>query len=133
MKFTDGFWHARPGVAIHYAREVDRVTADGACLRSVAPAKVVRHRGDTLNTPVLTTTVSSPAENVVRVRHVHHKGYAEPRRFELDLADGAGESTVVDGEGTLTTGDLSVRLSVGKSWELSLHAAGRRLTGSSGK
>ncbi|MFB7797593.1 alpha-xylosidase [Isoptericola sp. NPDC056134] len=133
MKFTDGFWHARPGVAIHYAREVDRVAADGARLRSVAPTKVVRHRGDTLNNPVITTTVSSPMENVVRVQHVHHKGRQEPRRFELDLLDGIGEAKVVDGQGTLTTGDLSVQLSVGKSWELSFHAGGRRLTGSSGK
>ncbi|MCK0115728.1 alpha-xylosidase [Isoptericola sp. S6320L] len=132
MKFTDGFWHARRGVAVHYAREVDRVVAQDGELRAISPTKVVRQRGDVLNLPVLTTSVSAPMENVVRVRHTHHKGVGEPFRFEV-AAPGAGEATVAGGEGTVTSGALSAHLSVGKSWSLDFRAAGRTLTRSGGK
>jgi alpha-D-xyloside xylohydrolase len=133
MKFTDGFWHARPGVAIHYAREVDRIAADASQLRAIAPTKVVEKRGDTLNLPVLTTTVDAPMENVVRVRHTHHKGKPEPRRLQLDTTDGVGKATVEDGVATFVSGELSVQLAVGKTWEMSFRARGRQLTRSGGK
>lgn len=134
MKFTDGFWHTRPGVTIHYAREIDRILAGDGQLTVVSPTKVISKRGDTLNTPVLTTTVSSPMENIVRVRHTHHKGKPEPRRFEVFGEDGsAGTARVADGCGTLTSGDLSVHLSVGKAWEMRFEADGRLVTRSGNK
>jgi len=133
MKFTDGFWHARRGVAIHYAREVDRLTAADGALHAIAPTKVVRHRGDTLNLPVVTTSVSAPAENVVRVRHTHHKGAGDHFRFPVNTRDDVGEAVVAGDEGTVTSGALSAHLSVGKTWSLEFRAEGRTLTRSGGK
>ncbi|MET0296389.1 MAG: alpha-xylosidase, partial [Microbacterium sp.] len=73
MKFTDGFWQLRPGVSALYAQEAYDIwqtdaTADGPGLVITAPTHVISKRGDTLNRPVLTTTLSSPMEGVVRVR-----------------------------------------------------------------
>src|SRR5690606_20403575 len=67
MKFTDGFWQLRPGVATLYAQEaydIDRTddTPDGPGIVITAPTAVITKRGDVLNRPVLTTTLSSPAE-----------------------------------------------------------------------
>jgi alpha-D-xyloside xylohydrolase len=133
MKFTDGFWHARPGVGIHYAREVDRVSAADGVVDVIAPTKVVEKRGDVLNLPVITASLSAPMENVVRVRLTHHKGRPEPRRFEL-LGTGAAGKAELDGDrATLVSGDLRAHLEVGKSWELRFEAEGRTLTRSGGK
>lgn len=65
MKFTDGFWQLRPGVTALYAQEAYDIdvtddSADGAGLVITAPTAVIRRRGDVLNRPVLTTTLSSP-------------------------------------------------------------------------
>ena len=134
MKFTDGFWHARPGVGIHYAREVDRIAEHAGELRAIAPTRVVEKRGDTLNLPVITTTISSPMENVIRVRLTHHKGRPEPLRFPLAGApQNVGQATVDGTDATLRSGELSAHLSVGKSWDLRFQAGDRLLTRSGAK
>lgn len=56
MKFTDGFWHTRPGVDALYAREVFDVEAGDGRLVVTAPTKVINGRGDTLNTAALQVT-----------------------------------------------------------------------------
>ena len=74
MKFTDGFWHLRPGVSAIYAQEAYTVEADGDALVIAAPSRVIEKRGNVLNLPVLTVTLSSPAQGVVKVRMEHHTG-----------------------------------------------------------
>ena len=52
MKFTDGFWHTRPGVDAQYAAEAYDIEtkddADGGRLVVLAPTRVVTGRGDAL-------------------------------------------------------------------------------------
>lgn len=79
MKFTDGFWQLRPGVTALYGQEAYDIqrtdaTADGPGLIVTAPTSVITRRGDTLNRPVLTVTLSSPLNGVIRVRIAHHEG-----------------------------------------------------------
>ena len=63
MKFTDGYWLTRPGLSPLFAVEVDdiRVDPETGTMTVSAPTSVIRHRGDTLNRPMLTVTFSSPA------------------------------------------------------------------------
>ena len=72
MKFTDGFWQLRPGVHPVYAAEaydIDaRTSPSGDRLVVTAPTKVIASRGDTLNRPTLTVSLSSPMAGVVTVR-----------------------------------------------------------------
>ena len=111
MKFTDGFWQLRPGVAALYAQEAYDIwqvadTADGPGLRITAPTAVIAKRGDVLNRATLTVTLSSPLEGVVRVNIAHHTGGRRESGFHLPgvVEGGAGEASVSASEGTLTSG-----------------------------
>ncbi|MFT4157740.1 MAG: alpha-xylosidase [Microbacterium sp.] len=135
MKFTDGFWQLRPGVSALYAQEAYDIdttsTADGEGVMVIAPTKKITNRGDTLNTPVLTTTLSSPAEGVIRVRIVHHEGAGWHGGFELPGAgSGTASASLSDAGGTLEAGSLVARIAPGSPWDLSFEVDGRRVTGS---
>ena len=58
MKFTDGYWLTRPGLTPLFAVEVDDIRIDTAAgtLTVYAPTTHIRHRGDTLNRPMITVT-----------------------------------------------------------------------------
>jgi len=74
MKFTDGQWLLRPGVTAHYATEARSVTSENGRLVTEAPVRAIRDRGDTLQGPLLTVTLSSPMRDVIRVRIEHFAG-----------------------------------------------------------
>ncbi|MGP6175905.1 alpha-xylosidase [Microbacterium sp. A196] len=140
MKFTDGFWQLRPGVTALYAQEAYDIeptsnTPDGQGLVITAPTFVISKRGDTLNRPVLTTTLSSPADGVIRVRIAHHEGGHWHGGFELPGASegGAGAASVTAASGVLTAGPLTARVTPGAPWNLSFEIDGRRVTGSGHK
>ncbi|WP_251455464.1 alpha-xylosidase [Microbacterium sp. Marseille-Q6648] len=139
MKFTDGFWQLRPGVTALYAQEAYDIqetdaAPDGRGITITAPTKVIAGRGDTLNRAVLTTTVSSPAEGVVRVRIVHHEGRAWHGGFSI-----AGDeqpqvaASVTEAGATVSAGALTARVAAGAPWDLSFDVDGRRVTGSGAK
>lgn len=138
MKFTDGFWQLRPGVTALYAQEAydiaETTTPDGPGIVVTAPTMVIAKRGDTLNRPVLTTTLSSPAEGVVRVRIAHHEGGRWHGGFALTGA-GSGSARVMldDAGGALDAGALVARIAPGAPWDLSFEVDGRRVTGSGHK
>ncbi len=140
MKLTDGFWMLRPGVDVVYAQEAYDIwecgdTVDGPGLVVTAPTKRIDRRGDTLNRPTLTVTLSSPLEGVVRVRIAHHEGGPWHGGFALPgaVADGAGRTRADQDGGELTTGALTARVRRGAPWSLSFHSAGRVLTASGSK
>ncbi|RKS85687.1 alpha-D-xyloside xylohydrolase [Microbacterium sp. AG790] len=136
MKFTDGFWQLRPGVAALYAQEAYDLwqipdTPDGPGLMITAPTAVIARRGDVLNRPVLTTTLSSPAEGVIRVRIAHHTGAPWQGGFALPGAGGSAEGIeITDTEGLVRAGILTARIRAGAPWDLSFEVDGRRVTGS---
>jgi len=140
MKFTDGFWQLRPGVAALYAQEAYDIwhapdTADGPGIVVTAPTAVIAKRGDVLNRPVLTTTLSSPAEGVIRVRIAHHTGGIWHGGFPVR---GAGDGYVAAADideagGVVDAGALTARVSAGAPWDLSFEVDGRRVTGSGHK
>lgn len=140
MKFTDGFWQIRPGVDALYAQEAYDIwqtddTPDGPGLVAYATTSVIRGRGDTLNRPVLTTTISSPAEGVLRVRIAHHEGTPWHGGFALPgaVAGGAGTASVDTDGGVVSTGGLTATLTPGSPWNLEFAFEGRSLTRSGHK
>src|SRR5690625_4626285 len=138
MKFTDGFWHNRPGVDAQYAAEAYDVTTqhspDGDALVIHAPTRVIRGRGDTLNRALLTVTLSSPLEGVVRVRVEHHKGAVERPGFDLVGAErGHGKAQTDEDGGVLEAGPLRARIRRGAPWDLSFTDDERVLTRSGHK
>ncbi|WP_062290829.1 alpha-xylosidase [Demequina phytophila] len=131
MKFTDGFWQRRPGVDALYAEEAYDVWAEGDTLTVHAPTRVIRSRGDVLNRAMLTVTLTSPLEGVVKVRIDHHQGAHRSPGFRMPGAvEGAGTAQVDDAGGTLTSGRLTARIAKGAPWSLDFEVDGERITGS---
>ena len=126
MKFTDGFWQIRPGVEALYAQEARDLRAEDGELTVWAPTRVIASRGDTLNRPLLTVSLASPAEGVIRVRVEHHRGAAGAGRgFAID-ADPAhrAEARVDEDGGVLDAGSLRARIRRGAPWALSFEHDG---------
>jgi alpha-D-xyloside xylohydrolase len=131
MKFSDGFWQARPGVHPLYALEAFDIVAGDRSLTVTAPTKVITSRGDTLNRPVLTVTVSSPLPNVIGVKIDHFQGGRDQLGFNLIGAEcGHGDVSVTDAGGTLVSGDLTATFVKGAPWNLQFTAGERILTSS---
>ena len=134
MKFTDGFWALRPGVDALYAQEAYDIAPREHALEVTAPTKVIDRRGDTLNRPTLTVTLTSPLPGVIGVRVEHHRGAHVRGGFDLPGAE-PGHGTVVVDEtgGALTCGDLTARVTAGAPWSLAFESEGRTLTSSGNK
>ncbi|TQL47180.1 alpha-D-xyloside xylohydrolase [Homoserinimonas aerilata] len=144
MKFTDGFWHARPGVDAQYAAEAYDIEEHKGELRVTAPTRVIAGRGDTLNRPVLTVTLGSPLEGVIRVRIERHRGAHTGPGFDLVGAKETDAVITIAGDGTAVTsgaissGSLSATVTKGAPWNLSFssdrgaHGGGSRVLTTSG-
>jgi alpha-D-xyloside xylohydrolase len=139
MKFTDGFWQTRPGVSSLFGQEVyDVETADdGRSLVVTAPTKVIAHRGDTLNRPVLTVGLSSPMEGVIAVEVTHFAGGRDEIGFDLVGAEGGpagvGVAEVTEGGARLSSGRLTASLGRGGPFDLVFRDGDTVLTSSGAK
>ncbi len=129
MKFTDGLWLLQPGVTSHASAEARAFTREGDRLVVHAPTRPIRHRGDTLGGPMLTWTLSSPLEGVIRVRVEHYSGGPNHRPgIPLSLpGDAPVRIEESENEVRLIAGDLVARLSR-PSWCLTFEHDGRLLT-----
>ncbi len=131
MKFTDGFWGLRPGVRALYAREAhDIVTGEGT-LSVIAPSKLVRHRGATLNNATLTVRLDSPMAGVIGVHIEHFAGARRAPGFEfLRREHSAVRVDAGPDAATLTSGELTATVHQGDPWQVEFSARGRLLTSS---
>jgi alpha-D-xyloside xylohydrolase len=130
MKFTDGQWLLQPGVAAHYAAEAYAVEDHGDRLVVLATTRPIRHRGDTLQGPTLTLTLSSPLPGVIRVQ-VEHFCASQPPRLHVPMPGAtqpAVHITETDTHATLTSGAISVDVRKGEGWQLTFREGPRVLT-----
>lgn len=133
MKFTDGYWGFRQGVIPHFAVQVSDVTVEADALIVYAATRRLNHRGDTLDTGLITVRFSSPLPDVIRVQMWHHQGqrprppaftlYPQPTP-DLDIRNEAAYAS-------LTTGRLTVRVNKGDDWRVD-YLDGERLLTQSG-
>jgi alpha-D-xyloside xylohydrolase len=132
MKFTDGYWHMRPGVTPYFAVEAHDVEVEPDALTVYAATKRLNTRGDTLNLPLLTVRFTSPMPNVIRVTITHHKG-RRPRQpaFELRPQPAADIQVHDDAQAAkLTSGRLSVRVEKAGDWRIEFRDGERVVTSS---
>lgn len=132
MKFTSGYWGLREGVKLFCPAEVRDIRTGIDSVTVFAPSKAIRHRGDTLNTPQLTLTFSSPIPDVICVHLCHFQG-GRKRGPEFELKhDEALKPRIDQGEDSvsLTSGRLSVRVNTKGTWGIDYLFEGRRLSGS---
>jgi alpha-D-xyloside xylohydrolase len=131
MKFTDGFWQVRPGVEAFYAQEAYDLAVEGDELVVAAPTKVIATRGDTLNRPMLTVSLASPAEGVIRVRVEHHRGSRRDPGFPIETdAAYRADLSVDEGGGVVDAGSLRARIGRGAPWDLTFEHDGGTYTAS---
>jgi alpha-D-xyloside xylohydrolase len=129
MKFTDGQWLTRPGVTAHYAAEARSIDSLGDKLVIHAPVRPIKNRGETLQGPLLTITLSAPLPDIIRVRIEHFAGRLA-RGPQIPLMPSAEMAVDIDHGAdfaTLTTGQLTARIKKSE-WGITFEAGGRVLT-----
>jgi len=140
VKFTDGFWQLLPGLEVLRPRqvvEVEVLERDGGSEALVVhtSTKELARRGDTLNRPTVTVTLTSPAPDVIGVRLEHHTGgldrgphvelFPEATDVKVQLPADAGEPVA-----SLTSGTLTARVATEGPWRVDFEHEGRVLTSS---
>lgn len=134
MKFTDGNWMIRPGYEVLGAVQVHEFQQSGGKLTAYASPRPIVSRSSMLDTMLLTVQFHSPIEGVIGVKLIHHAGVIERGpAFQLTNEGGHGVIVENDGEATLTSGNLSVRIRKGAEWRVDFYRDGERLTGSAQK
>ena len=137
MKFTDGYWQARPGVTVLRPRTVDEVVLGERGLTAYAATQPLADRGDTLNSPLLTLTLDSPAEGVVGVTVERHRGGVDrgPRFAVADTSPAVEvlAPTADDSRAALRSGPLVARVATSGEWAVDFEVDGRRVTGATSR
>jgi len=132
MKFTDGYWQYRPGVAPHFPVHVYDVEVEANALVVYGTTRRLTHRGDVLNIGLLTVRFSSPAPDVIHVQMNHHKGQ-RPSSPAFELYQQEATELSIKNEATyasLTSGGLTVRVDKGEDWLIEYRNESKLLTSS---
>lgn len=88
MRFSNGCWVQREGVASFSPAEIYELKRDNNSITFGAPTHKINHRGDTLGGPNLTIKVSTPAPEVLRVQTFHYMGVVDRGpNFDLSVDD----------------------------------------------
>ncbi len=130
MKFTDGQWLMQPGIAANYASEAYAVEVQDDRIVVLATSRPIKHRGDTLQGPTLTVTLSSPSEGIVRVS-VEHFSASQAPRLHVPMPGAKNvpvRITETETHVTLTSGAISVDVRKGEGWQLTFREGSRILT-----
>lgn len=135
MKFTNGYWLMRDGVTLAFPVEIRDVRVCDGLLKLFVATRPVRHRGDTLDGPMLTYEFSSPFADAISVKVYHFKGgLARGPEFELHKEEGYTPVITQDDEYiTMTSGRLAMRLRKSGGWSMDFLYDGKRLTGNGHK
>ena len=131
MKFTNGYWMPKDGVTVASPTDIRDIVIDDGKLTLYVATRPVRHRGDTLEGPLLTFEYSAPFADVIRVKVTHFMGAIEKGpAFELYSQDGYLPEICQDDETVMfTSGKLSLRIKRSVGWAAEFLYDGRHITG----
>lgn len=130
MKFTNGGWLQRKGVATFSPVQVfeSEILADR--VRLVAATHPIVDKGSTLQDAALFLEITAPCEGAIRVRAVHHKGRRDPGpRFPLAEAPGAFSAEETPEAIVVRSGPLALRIER-NPWRLVFLRGGEELCAS---
>ena len=129
MKFNNGCWLLKEGVARFSPQEIAEMQVTDTEVRLCAPTHRITSRGDTLGGANLTIRISSPMPEVIRVQADHYMG-ALHRGPAFDLRmDHPQKLRVEDTEDTLTVTSGSLSLEIDrKNWRMRYLRDGRVIT-----
>ena len=129
MKFNNGCWLLKEGVARFSPQEVFEAQITDTEVRICAPTHKIIERGDMLGGANLTLRITSPMPDVIRVQTDHYMGaLRKGPSFDLNL-DTPVKLQVEDTEDTLTVTSGSLSLEIGKkNWHMRYLQNGRMIT-----
>lgn len=130
MKFTDGYWVVKKGIEPLYATEYFSHTFDGEKLTVYAPGKHISDRGACLNLGMLTIELSSPLENIIKVKISHFDGAAERDPY-VKTTENKVAVSVEETEDTLNFISGETRAVINKNanaWQIRFFDGDRELT-----
>ena len=143
MKFSNGCWLQKEGTEVFSPAQVYYIRRDGripvkeegqfSCreLTICAPTNKINHRGDTLGGVNLTIRISSPMEEVLRIRSNHYLGVKE-RTPAFNLNQDTNHSLRVDNSKELIiiySGKLRLEISK-QNWRMEYYREDERITDS---
>ena len=114
MKFTNGYWMLRDEMTPAYAVEYGSHMVKGDELTVYLPGKHIAGRGDALNIPMLTITLSTPLEGVIKVSAVHHAGALYKGPF-AEIKNEHPRAEITETEECLTFASGSLRAVIDKT------------------
>ena len=107
MKFTDGYWRKRAGFTVLHPAHLQDTAAGPDTLTAWAATRPITHRGDTLNSALITVDLAAPAPDVIRVTVSHFKG--ERSKYpNFTISGQPGDVSV--GARSITSGSLTARV-----------------------
>lgn len=129
MKFLNGMWLVKDGVEILRAREAYEIFPKGYRVEITAPTSTIESRGVTLNLPVICIELSSPRNDVIRVRITHHAG-TKKRGPYFGLQEQNAHVTISEQEDRViyTSGNTSAHILKGSPLVIEYYHKGRFLT-----
>lgn len=130
MKFTDGYWLLQKGLTAHYPQHLYDHEIQPESVTLYAPVREIARREDTLNSTLITVRLSSPLEDVLRVRITHFAGARPcPPHFDLAVTAEAPVAAKADDSWvTITSGRLSARVPRTGPWRIEFLSGERPLT-----
>ena len=134
MKFSNGCWLLKEGIACFSPAQVYYTTRDEKEVTLCAPTHPIEERGDTLGFANLTIRITSPMPDVIRVQTDHYMGRApKAPTFELNL-DNPQTLQVEESEEKLVITSGSLSLEIGKKkWYMKYLRNGEVITTSGPK
>ena len=90
MKFSNGCWLQKEGMACFPPAEVYFTKIEDSKVTLCAPTHKISHRGDTLGGANLTIEITTPMPEVIRVKTSHYLGVLDKSpKFELNIDENA--------------------------------------------
>ncbi|MDS0527808.1 alpha-xylosidase [Clostridium sp. SHJSY1] len=134
MKFSNGCWLNREGVETFSPQEVYSTKIEEKELTVYAPCNRINHRGDTLGGPVITYKITSPMEDVIRIRAYHYMGQqVKAPSFDIyEENDNKVQIEENDSKVLFKSGNLKMEIEK-DSWSMNFYEKEKKLTSSLGR
>ena len=135
MRFTDGYWEMKKNIRPGYAVEYIDHEIHGKELVVYTTSKHIANKGDTQDVVMLTLSITSPMENVIRVSMVHFAGVPEKAPF-VPVTQEDPEVQITEDEQTITYQSGTLRAVICKApngWKIEYFDGDQPLTDTSYK
>ncbi|WP_461194187.1 alpha-xylosidase [Clostridioides difficile] len=128
MKFSNGMWLNKENYTVLHPVELYDMCIEEVKLTAYCPFVKVNTRGNTLDGGMLTTEISSPMENIIKVRITHHAGEKEQSYFKLNEKTPDIKIKENNDNYEFISGRLKAQIGKGENWGIKFYNNDKLLT-----